>query len=176
MNLPTGCLKNHLPQVAHYALKLSQKYQADPDLAVAGAWLHDFGDAFVNRFHPNHLNITNQKAKDILNQVGYNSSEIKIILNDVLKYHSCKNNKLPQTIEGRVLATADALAHLQTDFYLQFAWMNLPKGKSFPEFIQWVNKKIDRDFNQKIFFPEEKKAITKRYQALKSVFQTHSLA
>lgn len=69
-----------------------------------------------------------------------------------------------------MLATADALAHLSTDFYIQFAWMHVPENKNYQEFVQWVNEKIERDFNSKIFFDEVKVSIEPRYNALKKIF------
>ena len=40
---------NHVPLVADKALDLAYKLAADVDIAVAGALLHDFGDAVMNR-------------------------------------------------------------------------------------------------------------------------------
>lgn len=68
------------------------------------------------------------------------------------------------------MATGDALAHLTTDFYIQFCWKHLPEGKSYPEFLEWVAEKLDRDFNSKIFFDEVKEEARKRYEALRAVF------
>lgn len=46
--------KYHVPVVAKNTEELAARYGADVDIAVAGAWLHDFGDAFVHRHAEDH--------------------------------------------------------------------------------------------------------------------------
>lgn len=57
--------QNHVSVVAKFAGELSGKYGANADLAVAGAWLHDFGDAFMHRFAPEHEETTKTKAREV---------------------------------------------------------------------------------------------------------------
>lgn len=163
--------QNHLQFVAKKAEELSQKFGANEDLAVAGAWLHDFGDAFVHRHSDKHEEISVNEAKKVLKRVGYSGNEVQEILEVIIEPHSCKDGNFPMTIEGKVLATADALAHLTTDFYIQFTWKHLPEGKSYEEFTDWVNDKLERDFNNKIFFDEIKSLVKTRYEVLKEVFK-----
>lgn len=162
--------QHHVPVVAAKALELSQEYSADADLAVAGAWLHDFGDAFVHRFDAVHQVVTTKEATRVLQRAGYSATEIATILDDIIAPHSCKDGKMPQTVEAKVLATADAIAHLTTDFYLQFAWMHLPEGKSYDEFRAWATEKLDRDFRVKIQFEEVQEELIGRYLSLRDVF------
>lgn len=161
---------NHVQLVTRYAEQLSERFAAKTDLAVAGALLHDFGDAFVSRHAPEHEEVTRRQATQILQQANYSATEIDTVLTKIIAPHSCYLGNLPTTLEGQVLATADAMAHLTTDFYLQFAWKNLPDGKTYPEFLAWVQAKLDRDFNDKIFFAEIRDEVKERYLALKLVF------
>lgn len=164
--------QHHVPVVAAKALELSQEYSADTDLAVAGALLHDFGDAFVHRFDPTHAAVSRSKAKPLLQKAGYTKAEATEVFEVVIAPHSCKDGVLPITVEGKVLATADAIAHLTTDFYLQFAWKHLPEGKTYDEFRQWVTQKIDRDFRVKIQFESIQDELISRYLSLRDVFAT----
>ena len=165
--------KNHVPVVAQKAEELSIKYGADSDLAVAGALLHDFGDAFMYRFAKNHEEVSQTKAREVLSKSGYSKSQIETVMQEVIAPHSCRTgDELPRTKEARVLATADALAHLTTDFYVQFTWKHIPEGKTYEEFLVWVTEKLDRDFNRKIFFDEVKEEVRYRYDALMEVFVT----
>jgi len=91
-------------------------------------------------------------------------------LDVIIAPHSCRNGNLPQTVEGKILATADAITHLSKDFYLQFAWMHLPEEKTYTEYKEWVNEKLNRDFNIKLFFPEIKAEMKDRHEALIEVF------
>jgi HD superfamily phosphodiesterase len=162
--------ENHLQYVAGEAEALSKRFSADSDLAVAGAWLHDFGDAYVHRHASNHDEVSRAESRKLLAATGYSDAEIAEVLDVIIAPHSCQDGKLPTTLEGKVLATADALAHLVTDFYLQLSWKHIPEGKTYSEFVEWSENKIDRDFHKKIFFEEVKKEVEGRYLALKSVF------
>ncbi len=163
--------QNHLPFVAKTSEELSQKFNADKDLSVAGAWLHDFGDAFARRHSKEqHEEVIKSESRKVLAESGYSDEETREILEVIIEPHSCKAGNPPQTIEGKVLATADALAHLTTDFYIQFTWMHLPEGKSYEGFIDWVNEKLERDFYHKIFFDEIREEVKDSYESLKGVF------
>jgi len=161
---------NHLPLVANKAKELSQKYDANSDIVVAAAWLHDFGDAFTNRHADNHEEISKNEAIKILQKCEYTIKEISYIMSEVIAPHSCKEGYLPKTVEGKILATADSLAHLNSDLYIQFTWKHLPENKNYQEYLIWVAEKLERDFHIKIFFEDEKKSVQNRYDSLKEVF------
>jgi len=167
--------KNHVPIVTQHAERLSKKYGANLDLSIAGALLHDFGDVFVHRHSTKHEEVSKAESVKLLKQSDYSDNEIHEVLEKVIAPHSCKEGLLPTTLEGKVLATADALAHLTTDFYLQFSWMHLPEGKTYDEFISWVVGKIDRDFNDKIFFSEIRAVAKHQYRSLLEVFSNNQL-
>lgn len=159
----------HLPVVAKKAGEFAKQFDADPDLAVAGAWLHDFGDAFINRHHLDFEKINQTKIIEILKKADYSTQQIDTILIQVIGPHSCKNHNLPTLLEGKVLATADAWAHLMTDFYLQMCFLNIPQGKSYLEWMKWAQQKIERDYANKIFFEEVRVEVLERYQLLKKL-------
>jgi HD superfamily phosphodiesterase len=171
-NIALWMWQNHLQFVAQKALELSDKFNANADLVVAGAFLHDFGDAFVSRHASNHEEVSKEEAIKVLQKADYSPQEIQEILEKVIAPHSCYEGNMPETLEGKVLATADALAHLITDFYVQFAWKNMPDGKSYQEFLVWVSEKLERDFNDKIFFEEIRDEVREKYLALKLVFNS----
>lgn len=162
--------KNHVPVVAKKSQELAERFGANSNLAVAGALLHDFGDAFVHRNSEEHNKISKDKSRQILEKAGYSSEEIEEVLEIIIAPHSCRNDFLPTTLEGKILATADALAHLTTDFFVHFTWMHLPENKTFEEYREWVTTKIDHDFNKKIFFDEVRAEVKDRVEALKEVF------
>ena len=162
--------ENHVPVVAKKTEELSRRFGADDDIAVAGAWLHDFGDAFVHRNSEEHSAVTEEKSKQVLEKVGYSDEEIKKVLGEVIAPHSCRDGFLPTSIQGKVMATSDALAHFTTDFYVHFTWMHLPENKSFEEYRDWVEKKFEHDFYIKIFFDEVRDEVKDRVEVLKKVF------
>ncbi|MCB9813557.1 MAG: HD domain-containing protein [Pseudomonadales bacterium] len=162
--------KHHVPVVAKKTEELSERFGANLDIAVAGAWLHDFGDAFVHRNSKEHPLVTEEKSKKVLEKAGYSTEEIKKVLEEVIAPHSCRDDFIPTTIEGKVMASADALAHFMTDFFVHFTWMHLPENKTFEEYRDWVAKKIDHDFHKKIFFDEVREEVRDRVATLKEVF------
>lgn len=162
--------ENHVPIVAQKTDELAKKYGAHADLAVAGAWLHDFGDAFVHRHSAEHDEISEKEAFKVLEQAEYSKEDIAFVMNEVIAPHSCRDGFVPTTIEGKVMTTADSLAHLTTNFYIEFAWMHIPENIEFKEFLQWVAEKLERDFHTKIFFDDVRDEVKYRYEALKEVF------
>jgi ABC-type hemin transport system ATPase subunit len=69
----------------------------------------------MSRFDVGHEVECLSIAQDFLTRAGFSEDEI-IIVHDILIHHSCRDI-LPQTQEGRIMATADAVVHLTSDFY-----------------------------------------------------------
>lgn len=163
--------EHHVQWVMERGEQLAQKYQADVGMVTVAALLHDLGDVWLERTDPYFDTRSEDEAKLILKEAGYDVAQIDSILTDIIAPHSCYPDNLPQTLEAKVLATADALFHLETDFYVQFAFMNIPAGKSYAEWIAWAREKVERDYEVKVFFEDEKKQIYSRYEALRSILK-----
>lgn len=162
--------KNHVQVVANYALELAKKYQADADLAFAGALLHDVADIWHERNEASFEEITAKTARQVLNQAGYDHSLADKFYSQIIEPHSVRlDGKQPNNLEAKILATADAMAHLTTDFYLNFQKMGYPTSDK-TEFKDWVLAKLERDFHRKIFFPEIKAKLEPYYAKLKKHF------
>lgn len=78
--------KNHVPVVAKFAQELCGEFGADPDFAVAGAWLHDIGDALVARHAEVHEEVTQRETRRILSGAGYSESEIERDFNQKIAF------------------------------------------------------------------------------------------
>jgi putative nucleotidyltransferase with HDIG domain len=158
--------------VADNALALAGRFGAKPDLVRAGALLHDIADAVMNRNADKlaHANKTLEIARDLMDAAGFALTDIKVVLDDALPRHSCHGNTRPATAEGKVLATADAMAHLQTDFYVHGVWGFGVEDISLEEAKRWALEKIERDYRIKIQFDEIRKLCEPDYRALKAVF------
>ena len=67
-----------------------------------------------------------------------------------------------------MLATADSMAHLLTDFYVHFIWA---KGdKELAEVKELMLKKLERDFHAKILFDDARERCRGDYEPLKHLF------
>ena len=159
---------NHIFVAAEYAKTLANAYGARAELPMAGAALHDIGDAKTSRFDPEHLAITLAITREFATDAGFDPDDVELLVNAV-QYHSCHDDEKPYSKEGLIVATADALTHLKTDFYLHAIWANADK-MSLIELKEWTLKKIDRDMYKKIHFEPERIAAQADYDALKRLF------
>lgn len=166
---------NHTQWVANKAKELGEKYSADIEKVYCAALLHDLGDSKCERGHESFDTWSKEKAEEILSKAGFATSEAAEIL-EAVRTHSCRPGDLPTALEGKVLATADAMWHLQTSFFPMICFMNRPEGtQTYEDWQTWFNKKIERDFGPKIFFEEERAEVEEDYKALSRVFKNTSL-
>lgn len=160
---------NHVLVVAESARKLARKYNVNEELSEVAALLHDIADVRMARKDPNHEQASLEIAREVMAEAGYTADEIALVVDDAVKYHSCHDNERPESKEGLVLATADSLAHLQTDFYIYAAWA-FGKDRSLQQLREWVLKKIERDLNNKISFEDERESARADYNMIKELF------
>lgn len=157
--------------VADFATELAHAKEANPDLARAAALLHDIADTETTRLDPGHDQKSMRIARQLLPESGYSNAEITTVVDDAIQFHSCRGSERPRSPEGKILATADALAHLKTDFYIYAAWaLGAGAEKTFPEVKAWTLAKIERDLNDKIFFEDVRKAARPDYKIIKALF------
>lgn len=164
--------KNHVQWVANKARKLAEKYHADIEKVYCAALLHDLGDTSFPRGHRDFDSWSENKGKEILLFAGFDSEQTREIIEIIVRPHSCRPGNLPTTKEGKVLATADAMFHIQTNFFPMFLYKHRPETtSSYEEWQEWFDKKIERDFGPKIFFEDEKEEVREDYEALSRVFR-----
>lgn len=161
--------EHHIFVVAEYAKNLSARFGGHEELAVAASLLHDVADAVMSRFDERHENESLQLARVLLTESGFSTEEISLVVDDAIRFHSCFNGSAPLSLEGKIMATADALAHLKTDFY-KYAISRMKTAKSEEEIKAWGLKKIDRDFNDKIQFEEIRADVRSDYERLNTMF------
>jgi putative nucleotidyltransferase with HDIG domain len=161
---------NHVVIVADYAKQLAGQKGANAELAQAAALLHDIADVHMSRFDERHEQASLDLARQVMEDVGYGEQDIATVVDDAIKLHSCHDGHRPASKEGLVLATADALAHLQTDFYIHALWSKTSSEVSLEDFKDWVLKKIERDLYQKISFDDVREQARPDYERLKVLF------
>jgi putative nucleotidyltransferase with HDIG domain len=159
---------NHVLIVAKYARDLAQKYTADVTLSEAAALLHDVADVRMARANPDHESESLKIAREVLTEADFSEDEIALVVDDAIRYHSCHGDERPQSREGLILATADSLAHLKTDFYIYAAW-SFGKDRSLETFKEWGLQKIERDLNSKISFDDERASARPDYEMIREL-------
>ena len=174
-NMGNWMWRNHTQWVADKARQLAEKYGADKQKSYCAALLHDLGDSKYERGHADFEAWSWLTAKAILKKAGFRKRERDEIL-EAIRTHSCHPGHLPVALEGKVLATADGMWHLQTSFFPVICYMNRPDNtKTYEEWQRWFLQKIERDFGPKIFFEDEKAEIKEDYEALMRVFGNKTL-
>lgn len=159
---------NHVLMVAKLAEQIAAEHKADIDQSVAAALLHDISDAVMSRFAPGAEQRSLEIAEELLLKCGFSEDDVQVIVYDAIKNHSCRDGKLPDTLPGKILATADALAHFNTDFYL-FAAHGFGSDRTYDEYISWLDRKIEKDYHVRLAFEDTKKATTGRYKFFKEL-------
>lgn len=153
----------HMLFVIQKSRKLAKKYGANEEVAWLSAILHDI--ARLDEAEP-HDEIGSEKAFELLLGKDFDekiANEVK----QVILTHRCRKYP-PENLEQKILATADAMSHFLTPFYIWVAkeWGDGGRRQSMSEMLEFNLKKIERDYSQKIFFEEEREEVKKIYEVL----------
>ena len=100
---------DHVMRVYNNAQKIAKKEKVNQKLVLTAALLHDIVSYPKSSKRSKLSSIESaKKSKTILNKYDFTPIEITII-SDAISEHSFSQNKIPQTLEGRILQDADRL-------------------------------------------------------------------
>ena len=159
---------SHLAVVERLTRELAIEQEADMELTMLGAYLHDIG-RIKGGSDQGHDIAGVPIAEEIMRELGYDDQSIELVRGIILA-HPCRDIK-PNTLVEKIVATADAMSHFSGDFYLQLLWHHKPR-KTFEECIESSLEKIDREFNYNIFFESARAKVKPAYEAFKFVYST----
>lgn len=163
---------NHVFVVTDIAGRLAERFGANKEYSMAAAMLHDIADATMKRHDPRHAQESANIARRFLEETGYDKDEITIILDDAIANHSCHGEDRPKTLEGKVMATADAVAHLSTGFSEGLVKAFLARGEAPTKVRVWGLEHLERDLNVKVFFDDVREEMRPHYERLKKMFES----
>lgn len=161
---------NHVVIVTNNAKAVAEREGANVELSQVAALLHDIADYKMERDNPEHETESLKIARELMKKSGYTDEEVALVVDDAIRYHSCHGNERPKSKEGLVLATADSLAHLQTDFYVYATWAKGGESEPLEDVKEWALKKIERDLNNKISFDDVREEVRPDYEMIKKLF------
>ena len=99
----------HVMRVYNNAQKIAKKEKANQKLVLTAALLHDIVSYPKSSKRSKFSSIDSaKKSKTILKTHGFSEKEITIISN-AIEDHSFSQNKVPETLEGKILQDADRL-------------------------------------------------------------------
>ena len=100
---------DHVMRVYTNAKKIVKEEKADEKLVLSAALLHDIVSYSKSSTRSKFSSIDSaKKSKIILKKYGFSEKEITIV-SDAIKDHSFSQNKVPETLEGKILQDADRL-------------------------------------------------------------------
>jgi len=100
---------DHIMRVYNTAEKLAKKEKANKKLVLCAVLLHDIISFPKSDKRSKYSSIKSSlKAKKILQKFNLTDIEIKIIT-DAIRDHSFSQNRIPSTLEGKILQDADRL-------------------------------------------------------------------
>lgn len=161
--------EHHVVIVVKYAKELAERFNVNAELAQVAALLHDIADYKMKRSDPKHEEESLATARQLMEECGYSAEDIALVVDDAIRFHSCHGAERPKSQEGLILATADSVAHLKTDFYVFATWA-LGRSRTLEETKEWTLQKLKRDFNNKISFDEVREEVRPDYELLKNFF------
>lgn len=143
---------HHIVPVVAYSRDMAERYGGDVDVIHLGALLHDM--ALIENAEP-HDEIGAGKAYEFL-VVNWVPTETAQKVRDIVLKHRCKVY-VPETLEEKIVATADALAHFFPDFHESGA-----AALSREDHVQMKVldiEKLEKEYERKVFFEKEKKIL-----------------
>ena len=161
--------EGHVLYVADKGREIAKETEASEEIVVLAALFHDLARTWGVWEDPQMMEETLEKAQQIMRSHDYSDDQFEEVKLAIVN-HGCKGD-LPSTLEGKVLSTADSLAHLMTDFYFIlpfYGW--LIETDDYGEFKKWVVSKNEKEFHKKIFFEKYKELARPRYDAFKILF------
>ena len=100
---------DHIMRVYKNAKKICNEEKVNPKLVLSAALLHDIVSYPKSDKRSKLSSIRSAElSKKILKKYAFSDEEIQII-SDAIRDHSFSQNKIPQTIEGKILQDADRL-------------------------------------------------------------------
>lgn len=148
----------HIEAVAKNAELLANKYNADKEVCIISAWLHDIASITDYKLYEEHHIHGSKIASEILKKFKYDDDKIELVKKCILNHRGSIDNKRLSK-EEQIIADADAISHFDSIpnlLYLAYKEkdMNIEDGKNF------VKSKLERSFRKlsdesKIFYKEK---------------------
>lgn len=159
-------IKYHIHPVVENACKMAKKLKADIQVVEISAYLHDITKITGER--KNHHLTGAEYAENFLSKYNLESEKIEQIKN-CIKKHRGSSEFTRDTIEEKIVATADAMAHIEHPLTLFYAWYGNRKCQ-IDEGADGIIHKLQRSWN-KIEFEDVKENLNEKYQILMKILK-----
>lgn len=159
-----GSWSHHIVSVVKYGKLLAKKLHADREVVELAALLHDYASVSNIKLYPKHHLYGSRLAKDLLSKYHYPPLRIKKIQH-CIETHRASRRLKPKTLEAKIVANADHLAHFDNvNSLLYLAYKN--HGLGIDEGTAWVLNKLEKGW-KKLTLPAARKIILPKYRSIK---------
>lgn len=159
-------VKYHINPVVKIACEISKKLNANIQVVEIAAYLHDITKIVGER--KNHHITGAMYAGEFLSKYNINENEIEQIQN-CIKKHRGSSEFTRTTIEEKIVATADAVAHIEHPLTLFYAWYGRRQCQ-IDEGAGGIISKLERSWD-KIEFDYIKNDLKEKYQNLMNMLK-----
>lgn len=162
----------HILPVVKNAMLLARRLGADLEITETAAYLHDIGRAIsrkkFERDNIHHITGAAEAAK-ILKKFGYEKDFIEKVRHCILA-HRGRTGPKPKTIEAKIIACADAMAHF--DGFLDLFEFFVESSDSFEDAVRGIESKMQRNWDIKLALPEAKEIVREKHAATMLVIKS----
>lgn len=140
-----GCFY-HIKAVVKNAVFLAQNYNADIEIVMIAAWLHDIASITDYKYYEEHHIWGAKIADDILTSFNYDVKKVDEVKNCILNHRGSKLTD-KRTVEEKCVADADAISHFDSIpslFYLAYVNRKL----DIEDGIEFVKNKLERSYDK----------------------------
>lgn len=136
----------HIEAVAKNAEILADKFNADKEVCIIAAWLHDIASITDYDLYEEHHIHGAKIADEILKQFKYDENKTEIVKNCILNHRGSVDNKRLSK-EEQLIADADAISHFDSiPSLLYLAYKE--KKMSIEDGAKFVKSKLERSYNK----------------------------
>lgn len=163
-----GRMKYHIIPVVETSKKMAYELGADAQVVEVAAYLHDITRVTIGK--ENHHITGAQYAEKFLKQYNIEQEKSKLIQDCILKHRGSTNIER-ETIEEKIVATADAIAHIEYPLSLFYTWYGKRKC-SLSDGAKGIREKLQRSWD-KIEFDYKKEELKGKYNYIMEVVSNY---
>jgi uncharacterized protein len=153
----------HFKSVVQYAQQLAKERNADMEIVLISAWLHDI--ASIKGHYEDHHIVGQKYAEEFLKKYNYPEERIKKVKHCIYAHRGSKDIKR-ESVEAECICDADAMSHFNTIGSLFYLAYNV-KGLDTKEGLLFVKNKLQRSYNK--LTPTGKEMIKDKYNSVMSI-------
>lgn len=159
-----GRMKYHVIPVVTYAKELALEFGADIQVVELAAYFHDLTKIMGDK--DNHHITSAEYAKNFLKERNLEDEKIEKIYNCILNHRGSIISER-ETIEEKIVATADSMAHIINALPMFYKWYGI-RQLSIEDGAKKIREKLERSW-KKVEIAEVRERLKDKFEFLMEV-------